>query len=486
MNYPKPGNRPNWNSGNNNNNNIIRPGGGNNYINNRPVINRPTVNIDNRHVNKGNWGNNWGSWGNWNKPGRGNVNIAGNNNNVTINNNFQKNVNWGYRPNYWGSRPWWNANQNHGWHNGNWNYGWNHGWYGHYNHYHPRPYPGYMVVDDDHDFGEGVAWGIAAWGLGSLIYNSGYQSYQNPYPAPAVQSGNTTVINYTEPLSVSAGKMPPGDEATEKTAEEKSSVALDASRAAFKNGDYLTAMKSVDEAIAAVPGDTAIHEYRALILFALGKYGEAAGVLNPVLASGPGWDWTTMTGLYPSQNVYTDQLRKLENYSQSKPNDAASHFLLGYHYLVCAHLDQAYAEFDKTVKLQPADGIAAQLRDLCKSSISPDTGDTSEETPAVEKEAPPPVPADKLPGTWVSDRGAEGKVTLTLGQDGKFSWIFTKGDQKADLTGTFTIDEKGLLVLASEDSQMVGEIKLPEDKKLNFVLAGGPQGDPGLTFDRAL
>ncbi len=507
VNYPKPNDRPNWNNGNGNgngnNNNIIRPGGGNNntvirpgggntivnnkIVNNRPVINRPTT----LPANKAKWGNNWGSWGNWNnKPGRGNgnINVIGNGNNITINNNFQKNVNWGYKPNYWGSRPWWNANTAHGWHHGSWNYGWNKAWYGHYHYYRPRPYPGYVIVDNDNDFAKGVAWGIAAWGLGNLIYNTGYQSYKNPYPAPPVQSGNTTIINYNEPLSVSAGKMPPGDENTEKSAEEKSSAALDASRAAFKTGDYLTALKSVDEAIAAVPGDTAIHEYRALILFALGKYGEAAGVLNPVLASGPGWDWTTMTGLYPSQSVYTDQLRKLEDYARSKANDAAPHFLLGYHYMVCSHIEKAYAEFDTTVKLQPADSIAAQLRDLCKSSVSPDgDDDAAPEAPAVEKEAPAPVAADKLPGTWVNDRGAEGKVTLKLGEDGAFTWSFSKaGQANSDLTGTFTIDEKGLLVLASEDSQMVGEIKLPEDKKLNFVLAGGPQGDPGLTFDKAL
>ena len=277
VNYPRPGNRP---GGNNNtvinrpggNNNFIRPGGGNTFINNRPVINRPNVNISNRPGNRPNWGNNWGSWGNWNRPGHGNINI-GNNVNVNVNNNFRRNVNWGYRPNYWGNRPWWNAGHCHGWHHGNWNYGWNRGWYGHWGWYRPRPWPGYVVYDDRNDFAEGMAWGLAAWGLGNLIYNTGYQSYQNPYPAPPVQRGTTTVINYSEPISVSAGKMPPGDQQAEDTAEEKSNAALEASRAAFKKGDYLSALKSADESISYMPGDSALHEYRALVLFALGKYG---------------------------------------------------------------------------------------------------------------------------------------------------------------------------------------------------------------------
>lgn len=487
VNYPRPGNRPGAG-----NSNLNRPGGGNTVINNRPVnINRPNINP--RPGTKPAWDNKqWGSWGNWNKhpvgrPGFGNDVNIGNGVNLNINNNFHNNHNWGYKPNYWGSRPWWNNSYHHaGWHHGCWNYGWNHRWYGHYSWYRPRPWPGYVIYDDDDDFAEGVAWGLAAWGLGNMIYNLGYQTYQNPYPAPPVQSSTgTTIINYREPITVTAGRMPPGNEAAEATAEEKSSAALASSRTAFKNGDYLAASKSIDEAIAHVPGDPALHEYRALVLFALGKYGEAAGVLNPVLASGPGWDWTTMTGLYGSQGIYTDQLRKLEDFARATPTNAAVRFLLGYHYLVCAHLDQAYEQFDQAAKLQPADTIAAQLRDLCKSSISPDSGDRSEAPPSTATPpAPTPIPADKLVGTWISDRGENGKVTLNLAADGKFIWTFTKGDQKNDLTGDFSIDQRGLLVLASDSSQMVGEIKLPADTKLNFILAGGPQGDPGLTFDK--
>ena len=73
---------------------------------------------------------------------------------------------------------------------------------------------------------------------------------------------------------------------------------------------------------AEAPGDGALHEYRALVLFALGKFSEAAGVLNPVLAGGPGWDWTTMISLYPGQETYMNQLAALESYANSK-HDAA-------------------------------------------------------------------------------------------------------------------------------------------------------------------
>ena len=69
-----------------------------------------------------------------------------------------------------------------------------------------------------------------------------------------------------------------------------------------------------NDALAKVPNDSDIHEFRALCLFALGRYDEAAATLYAVLSVGPGWDWTTLIGLYPDVSVYTAQLRALESY----------------------------------------------------------------------------------------------------------------------------------------------------------------------------
>jgi len=84
---------------------------------------------------------------------------------------------------------------------------------------------------------------------------------------------------------------------------ETNSAATGSSRAAFKQGDYVAALKSADEAIAYSPGNVTLREYRALVLFTLGRYPDAAGVLNPVLASGPGWGWDTMVGFYDSSGT---------------------------------------------------------------------------------------------------------------------------------------------------------------------------------------
>ena len=473
-NRPNPGNRPDLG------NRPTRPdgdgpdrvnigNGGNRFDNSKNVrIENVNVNRRNNGLNRPatlpagnrNWNNQWG----------GNRGVWGNNNNININinNNFRYNNNFSYRPNYWGARPWWGAGNCHGWHHGHWNYGWN----SHYHHSH------WYYRDDN--FASGFMWGIAVWSLGNMIYDMGYNSYHNPYPAPPVTyNGSKSTIAYAEPISVSAAATPPGDEETTKLAETKSADAVDQSRASFKKGDYVAALKSCDEAIGYTPGDVTLHEYRSLVLFALGRYSDAAGVINPVLASGPGWGWDTMVGFYDSSSTYDGQLRKLEAYVKGKPAGADGHFLLGYHYLVSGHMDKSYEQFDKTTQLQPADSIARELRNLTKSSL-PDDG--ADDTP--QEVRPTPVPTEKLVGTWVSSPGSGGKITFKMEESGNFVWSFTDAGKSTELKGTYGINDKGLLVLSTDDSQMVSVVSLPQDSQLKFTLVGSPDGDPGLDFKK--
>jgi hypothetical protein len=208
-------------------------------IGDRNNVNIGQVNIDRRNVNLNrpvtvnantrNWNSN--AWG-------GNRSVWGNNVNVNINNNFRYSNNFSYRPNYWGARPWWGAGHCYGWHHGHWGYGWNSAYYRRHWYY------------ADRGFASGFMWGIAVWSLGNLIYDMGYHSYQNPYPAPVVQN---TYITYTQPVSVAAAANPPGDDKATELAETQSTQALERSRAAFKQGDYAAAAKAVDEAIAHTP-----------------------------------------------------------------------------------------------------------------------------------------------------------------------------------------------------------------------------------------
>ncbi len=421
------------------------------------VILRPS-NLPKRQPdwNTNRWGGNRGIWGN-------RVNI-GNDINIKIDRHFHQNNNFSWRPDYWGARPWWGAGQYHGWHHGHWHHGWNHSYY----------HRCWWFHDDD-DFARGFMWGIGVWSLGNLIYQMGYQSYHNPYPAPPVQN---TYITYTQPVSVAAAANPPGDETAAATAEEKSAAAFETSRAAFKNGDYPAALKFADEALAHTPDDISLHEYRALVFFALGKYADAAGVLNAVLASGPGWGWDTMIGFYNGSSAYNDQLKKLEDYARNS-GKADSRFLLGYHYMICGHLEDAHGQFAKAAELEPADSISRQLSELTADSI-PDGGETDAEPPA----RPDLVPLEKLTGTWSADN-AGGKITFDVKESGDFTWTFAGGGETSEVKGTYGLDDKGLLVLTTGDSQMISAIELDGNGALHFVLVGAPDGEPGIAFTKS-
>jgi tetratricopeptide (TPR) repeat protein len=451
----------------------------NHHSNKRP--NRVNQVITSNQV-RNSWGNRWTQSNTvWNQ----NYNtIRGP---VIVNNNYRNSLNYAHRPNAWGSRPWWCSQSQHNWHHGSWNYGYNNRYSNRHRYLRPSPRPTHYLpgYHSSHvSVSSAIPWGIAAWSLGRLIYDTGYSSYRNPYNAPPVQT-HSTVYNYSQPITVVASREEPLAESEEANDAEKSSAALEKSRSLFGEQDYLGALKAVDESISYVPGDPAIHEFRALTLFALGQYGEAAGVLNPVLATGPGWDWATMVGFYRSSDTYAQQLRKLEDYVSGNPESAGAGFLLGYHYMVSGFLEEAYQVFDRVVELEPGDQVARQLRDLARDSIPSDDEPEMADGDALELEEDLVIlEPEQIAGIWKAD-SAEGKeITLSIPIDGDFMWEYEGAEEKDVLSGDWSIDEDGLLVLDDEDAQLVARIELTEDGEMKFVLAGSPDSDPGLIFSR--
>ena len=445
---------------------VVRPG------QNTKVIRRPDL--------EKNTTNNW--WNN-KQVNSNNKNIQINNNKTVINRNFQQNVNWTTGRQNWGYNPWWNRAQVRPWYGSSWNGSWNHDYYRrsyHYGYYGGYRPPGYVHVST------AIGWGLIGWSLGTLIYDTGYHTYHNPYPVRTQVAYHGSNFDYSQPITRVAVNTAPENEEAGAEINRKSESIIAESQSAFKERNYLVALELADKAIAESPGDGALHEYRALVLFALGKYGDAAGVLNPVLASGPGWSWTTMVALYDSQNTYTDQLQRLEAYTEEKADEADTHFLLGYHYMVCGHTDLATSQFDIAAKLMPADSVSKQLAELTRSSS--DSG--ADESTPVEEETPAdaplvePVPLEKLTGTWTSKRDDGSTVTLTFKDDGKFTWSYAGAGKPSEFGGDYSINDNGLLVLDSDQSQMVASVALPKDEELNFVLAGGPPDDPGLAFKK--
>src|SRR5262249_50867550 len=145
-------------------------------------------------------------------------------------------------------------------------------------------------------------------------------------PMPESQPAATT------DAAATAAALPPG-------VSQEGMALFDQSRAAFAAGNYQQALDLCNQALKTMSNDAVLHEFRSLILFALKNYREAGAAAYAVLSAGPGWDWTTLSGLYGNVADYTTQLRALETFTKSNPKSSEAHFLLAYHYLTTGHAD---------------------------------------------------------------------------------------------------------------------------------------------------
>jgi tetratricopeptide (TPR) repeat protein len=393
-----------------------------------------------------------------NRPGIGNHPNIGERANIGNRTNIGNNVNINNRTTNI-VRPTHNDWNRGDWHHGDWHGNWNHPWY-------RRP----------------VGWWTAGYWAGAassaIPWSWGYWPYYNPYCAGPIVVGSTT-IDYSQPIVVAqAASSPPVSQAG-PTAEEQATPRFDAARNAFMQGDYRAALAQVDQAIAQVPNDTVLHEFRGLVLFALGRYKEAAAAVYAVLSAGPGWDWTTLSGLYPSVDVYTEQLRALEQYAKSRPVASEAKFLLAYEYLTCGYADAAATQLKEVVRLNPKDQLSAQLL----NSIS--TSDTAEPAaPSLPVALMKPADASSLVGSWTATRADGATIKLTLAGGGTFAWALDQNGKPQQFSGTYTVADNLLILKQGANPMMVGQVASLAGDRFNFKLVGDNPSDPGLTFVR--
>jgi tetratricopeptide (TPR) repeat protein len=349
-------------------------------------------------------------------------------------------------------------------------------------------------------------WGMsnyAGWGLGSVANNWLYSGYTNPYYSTmaAAQPAQTTVIyDYSQPINVAAA---PPAEAAASNSEQLFSTARDA----FKAGDYSRALDLTDQSLKDSPNVPVVHEFRALCLFALKRYDEAAAVSYAVLSAGPGWNWATLVGLYPDVDTYTNQLRALEAQVQANANSPSLHFLLGYHYMVEGFKDASADQFARVVQLQPSDQLSASFVKALKkvaeqpapTSVAATGGQASEpgQTPPkppteVQAQAasgeqpaePPPPPPASLVGTWKSQPSADVSIVLTLQADGKFTWEVTTKGEKQTLEGQAGYKDNTLALLQAEGPPLVGAVTEEGGNKFVFAPPGADAKSQGITFTK--
>ncbi len=484
--------------------------GDNNVIVNRPnVSTRPVIggnrpgtgdNRPNIGVN-GNWGNGNGNWGNGNGNwGNGNNFFVNNNNsnNFYINNGNLNRPAWDRPGNGWNNQynnwhsHWTNNVVNphyHGWYNGCWSGYWGSNWY--------AP----------------LAWGAAGWGLATFMasYSSNY-SYYNPYyvPAPTVVVANSSVApyNYSQPIvinnygdSSAATELPgSGNTApapnTPASAQQEATAKFDEGMASFRGNDFQKALISFDAALSKTPNDPVVHEVRALTLFALGKYNEAAAVLNSLLASAPGMDWTTLSALYDDPETYTQQLRTLEGYCMQHASEAASHFVLAYHYLVIGSKEEAVRALEIVVANQPGDVTAAKMLDALKPATTPvapaPAAGAAVGNPTTiagvpgERAKTPEVPEAEtdLVGEWAAANG-KSSIELSITDESKFTWIAREdGKLAAQLEGDLRSTADAITFETADQGALGGTVVSKGTDQWILMPPGAKEQKDGILFSR--
>jgi uncharacterized protein (TIGR03066 family) len=349
------------------------------------------------------------------------------------------------------------------WHHGNWDdFG---DWWGH-------------MWDDHTAF---MAFRTTMWGLNAAAWAFGYWGYSNPYYYESYPVGGDAYVDYSQPLAVEAPATTEQPVAAAETPA-PGMAEFDAARQAFYQGDYAGALAATDKALAKMPGDPIIHEFRALAAFALGKYKDSAAGLYSVLSVGPGWDWTTLSSLYPNVDAYTKQLRALEAYVKSNPKAGDAHFVLAYHYMTTGAKDAAAKQYAEVYKISPQDNLIKQL--LLMTGGPEAIGAPSVESQP-EKPAAPAVPAADLVGKWSAAGQGNAKFAMDLTSDGMFSWTFTQAGKPQTVKGVYALDGNTLAMEPESGGVMLAEVTPPQGGSFKFQMMGAPPGDPGLKFTKS-
>ncbi|HEX4149184.1 MAG TPA: hypothetical protein VHY20_09360, partial [Pirellulales bacterium] len=96
-----------------------------------------------------------------------------------------------------------------------------------------------------------------------------------------------------------------------------------------------------------------------------------------------------------------------------------------------------------------------------------------------------PIDPTALTGDWQATRTDGSAFGLKLSGDNNFTWQFTQqGKPPQTLNGTYTVANDYLILKASDQNTLLGQVAMVDPNHFTFKLAGDNPGDPGLTFTR--
>lgn len=324
-----------------------------------------------------------------------------------------------------------------------------------------------------------MAFRTTMWGLNAAAYGFGYWGYSNPYYYESYPVGGGTYVDYSQPMVIEAPVTTEAVAAAPAEAPAPGVSDFDAARQAFYQGDYAGALAATNKALAALPNDPIIHEFRALVMFATGKYKDSAAGLYSVLTAGPGWDWTTLSSLYPNVEAYTKQLRALEAYVKQNTQAGDARFVLAYHYMTTGAKEAAAKQYQELYRQTPQDHL---IKQLLLMTAGPEALGASAPSAGPPPAAAPAIPAADLVGNWNAAGQGDSKFAMQLTNEGTFSWTFTQKGKPQTVKGVYALDGNTLAMEPESGGVMLAEVTAPQGGSMGFKLLGAPQNDPGLKF----
>ncbi|MEP0842271.1 MAG: tetratricopeptide repeat protein [Phycisphaerae bacterium] len=181
------------------------------------------------------------------------------------------------------------------------------------------------------------------------------------------------------------GRFEQNNERTE-TLIKQAYTSMDRGLIAFREGQYREAADAFRLAADTNQGDPAPKIYAGHALFATGRYREAVKFLRAALERQPRIAYLNydMRSDYRRREDFDRQLAALREALRLAPRDEDRLFMLGYVLYFGGQRENAYYEFEKLVRINPRDRLAAQLMERCQP-------------PDVVVSAPPPPVRDRRP-----------------------------------------------------------------------------------------
>ena len=237
-------------------------------------------------------------------------------------------------------------------------------------------------------------------------------------------------------------------------------------------GEYRSALKLTDQAVARLPRDAVLHEFRSLVLFAPKRYPESAAAIHAVLAVGPGWEPPDPIHAL-SRHRHLHSRCALE--AACKKNVKARPALLGITTSPWG-TRRMQRQFRRAAELQPKDSVSPSL-------VANAHRPTSSPRRKAAGPAPKPVPSDQRVGNWAAAGKRTEKYAMNLRKDGTFNWAYNRGSRKQEVKGVYTVEGNVLAMEPDSGGVMVAELTVKDDT-LQFKMVGSKPKDPPLEFRR--